>query len=133
MGQKSCEIELLIGIANTSAHFEIYEIIMAHVKQVFIESGLVEGEDFTIKSMTDICFTKEKFEANRDIINQISNDYFPVYAKTFLIPEETPTWNDFYFDIYNINTDVSNPEGDNECVIISLAWGDNEPQEQVSA
>ena len=129
MGQKSCEIELLINIANTNAHFDIYEIIMTHFKQVLIDRGLVEGEDFTIKSMTDICFTKDKFEANRDIINEISNDYFPVYAKTFLIPEEVPTWNDFYLDIYDINSSVSNPEEDAECVIISLAWNDNAPQE----
>ena len=129
MGQKSCEIELLINIASTNAHFDIYEIIMTHFKQVLIDRGLVEGEDFTIKSMTDICFTKEKFEANRDIINEISNDYFPVYAKTFLIPEEVPTWNDFYLDIYTIDSDASKSEEDAECVIISLSWNDNAPQE----
>ena len=71
MGQKSCEIELLINIANTNAHFDIYEIIMTHFKQVLIdiESQLENAVHF----MYDDEDEKELEERKNKIITLISD------------------------------------------------------------
>lgn len=129
MGTKSCEIEMLISLANTDEHFVIYEIIMKHVAAVLADRGLVEGQDFNIRSLDDISFSKESYHANEKLIKEISDEYFPIYAKTRLIPEETPTYNDFFLTTFKIhkNDQAGNIIEDDYIMSLSLDWGDNEP------
>ena len=131
MNDKSCEIDMLISVANTTEHFVIYEIIMKHVAMVLADRGLVEGKDFNITSVDDISFTKEIFEKNKKIIEEICDEYFPVYAKTNLIPEEIPTYNDFHLSIIKINDNDENGNiiDDRYTISLTLTWGDEEPPE----
>ena len=131
MGTKSCEIDLLINLANTTEHFLIYEIIMKHIAAALSERGLIEGEDFEIRSMDDIIFSKESFAKNEAIVDEISKEYFPIYAKTNLIPEEEPTYNDFYLETFKLhdNDESGNIIDDKYSFVLSLNWGDNDPPE----
>lgn len=131
MGNKSCEIDLLINLANTTEHFVIYEIIMKHIATALVDKGLIEGKDFEIRSLDDISFSKESFAKNEKIINEISDEYFPIYAKTNLIPEEEPTYNDFHLEVFKLhnNDENGNIIENDYTMVVTLNWGDEEPPE----
>lgn len=126
-GTKANDIHLLIAMLdNNQLHFDIYTAVMDFIKKILLAEGDITEDELEVISFNDFNLTKSQYEKCKEVINNISNDYFPFYANTSLDDEE-PTPNIFRLEATKIFTPLKDGIGvdENDYVVnIHLEWDD---------
>ena len=127
-GTKANDIHLLIAmLEDNHLHFNIYLAVMDFIKKILIAEGDINNdEELETITFGDINLSKEQYAKYKNVIDTISNDYFPFYANTALDDEE-PTPNVFRLESTKIYTPLKDGQGvdENDYVVnVHMEWDD---------